>query len=89
MHEDNILAAIGSTEPSSFSEFCSGLKDCPTKGDKAGWREVFSTLDTLERSGFVVIGRNGRSIESLILTDAGADRIRAKLDNGRGLFASL
>jgi len=87
--EDAILAAIGSTEPSTFNEFCRGLKDCPTKGDTAGWREVFTTLDKLEREKLVKIERNGRSIESLILTDAGADRIREKLDNGRGLLASL
>ena len=89
MEEDNILAAIGSTESSSFNEFCRALKDCPRKGDTAGWREVFARLESLERQGLVEIERNQRSIESLILTDAGADRIRAKLDEGRGLLSSL
>jgi DNA-binding transcriptional ArsR family regulator len=89
MGEDSVLSAIGSTEPSSFSEFCRALKDCPMKGDVAGWREVFETLERLERQGLVVVERQGRSIESLILTDTGADRIRAKLDAGRGLFASF
>jgi hypothetical protein len=89
MDEDNILAAIGSTEPSSFNEFCSGLKDCPAKGDREGWREVFATLEWLERQKLVVIERSGRSIESLILTDAGADRIREKMDKGRGLLEGL
>lgn len=89
MDEDVVLAAIGSTEPSSFSEFCRALKDCPMKGDREGWREVFATLEWLEHQGLVTIERSGRSIESLILTDAGADRIRAKLDTGRGLLASL
>lgn len=65
------------------------LKDCPMKGDTAGWREVFATLEWLEHQRLVVIERSGRSIESLILTDAGADRIRANLDEERGLFASL
>lgn len=87
--EDNILAAIGSTEPSTFNEFCRGLKDCPPKGDTAGWREIFATLEWLEHQKLVVIERNGRSIESLILTDAGADRIRGKLDASRGLLSSL
>jgi len=87
--EDVILAAIGSTEPSTFNEFCRALKDCPMKGDTAGWREVFATLEWLEHQKLVVIERNGRSIESLILTDAGADRIREKMDKGRGLLASL
>ena len=89
MDEDNVLAAIGSTESSSFNEFCRSLKDCPRKGDTAGWREVFATLEYLEHQGLVAIERDGRSIESLILTDAGADRIRAKLDEGRGLLSSL
>ena len=89
MDEDIVLAAIGSTEPSTFNEFCRALKDCPIKGDTAGWREVFATLEWLEHQGLVVIERSGRSIESLILTGAGADRIRAKLDKGRGLLASL
>jgi hypothetical protein len=86
MDEDNILAAIGSTEPSSFSEFCRALKDCPAKGDTAAWREVFATLEWLEHQKLVIVERNGRSIESLILTEAGADRIREKLDKGRGLL---
>lgn len=89
MNEDKILAAIGSTESSSFNESCRALKVCPAKGDTAGWREVFETLNDLERRGLVVIEREERRIESLILTDAGADRIRAKLDEGRGLLASL
>jgi hypothetical protein len=89
MNEDDVLAAIGSTEPSTFNEFCRALKDCPVKGDTAGWREVFATLEWLEHQKLVVIERNGRSIESLILTDAGADRIRGKLDDGRGLLSSL
>jgi hypothetical protein len=89
MDEDVVLAAIGSTEPSSFNEFCRALKDCPRKGDTAGWREVFATLEWLEHQKLIVIDRKGRSIESLILTDAGADRIRAKLDEGRGLLSSL
>lgn len=43
--EDNILAAIGSTEPSTFGEFCRGLKICPAKGDRDGWRELFAALE--------------------------------------------
>jgi len=84
--EDGILAAIGSTEPSTFNEFCRSLKDCPAKGDTAAWRELFATLEWLEHQQLVRIERSGRSIESLILTDAGADRIRSKLDNTKGLF---
>jgi len=89
MDEDIVLAAIGSTEPSTFNEFCRALKGCPAKGDREGWREVFATLECLEHQRLVIIEREERRIESLILTDAGADRIRAKLDEGRGLLASL
>jgi len=87
--EDDILAAIGSTEPSSFSEFCRELKDCPVKGDTAAWRELFATLEWLEHQKLIVIERSGRSIESLILTEHGADRVRGKLDKTRGLFRSI
>lgn len=76
--EDNILAAIGSTEPSTFNEFCAGLKDCPAKGDRDGWREVFAALEWLEHQKLVEIERNGRSIESLMLTEAGAERVRSR-----------
>jgi hypothetical protein len=89
MDQDVVLAAIGSTEPSTFNEFCRSLKDCPRKGDTAGWREVFATLERVEHQGLVVIEREERRIESLILTHAGADRIRAKLDEGRGLLEGL
>jgi hypothetical protein len=89
MDEDIILSAIGSTEPSTFGEFCSALKDCPAKGDREGWREVFATLEWLEHQELVTIERSGRSIESLMLTSAGANRIREKLDKRRGLLASL
>ncbi len=76
MEENAVLAAIGSTEPSTFNEFCRELKDCPSRGDKDAWRELFATLEWLEHQGFVKIERAGRSIESLILTDDGAARVR-------------
>jgi hypothetical protein len=77
MEENAIMAAIGLTEPSTFNEFCRALRDCPRKGDKDAWRELFATLEWLEHQGLVEIERNGRSIESLILTDSGASRIRS------------
>lgn len=76
IEENAVLAAIGSTEPSTFNEFCRALKDCPSKGDREGWRELFATLEWLEHQGFVQIERGGRGIESLILTDKGAARVR-------------
>jgi hypothetical protein len=88
MDDDTILSAIGSQEPSSFSEFCRGLRsDMPERGDTKGWRELFQALESLESRKLIVIDRVDRSIDSLILTDAGADIVRSKLDSRRGLFA--
>lgn len=89
MDEDKILAAIGFTEPSSFNEFCRSYDDCPAKGDTAGWREVFATLEYLEHQGLIKIDRAGKKIDTMILTEEGASRIRAKLDAKRGLFQEL
>jgi hypothetical protein len=76
--EECVLSAIGSTEASSFSEFCEALGgDCPARGDKASWRELFQTLRGLEEAGCVVIERDDRSIRSLLLTQAGANRVRS------------
>lgn len=87
MSEIEILSAIGSTEPSTFAEFCRALRDCPERGDTAGWRELFSDLEYAERQELVVIERLNRRIESLQLTDEGAAMVRAELDKGRGLLA--
>lgn len=87
MDEDKVLAAIGSTESSTFNEMCSALEgDCPE--DKDGWRELFKTLRTLENGGFIDVTRVKGNIDSLILTESGANRIREKLDKRRGLFAT-
>ncbi len=86
---DNILAACSSTEPSTFNEFARALKDCPAKGETAEWREVFGLLNQAEREGLVEVERAGKSIDSLILTDTGAERVRSKLDNKRELFDLL
>ncbi len=87
--DDDVLAAIGSTEASTFPEFCRGLASRPPKGDRDGWREVFASLERLQHQGLLTLTRNGRDVESLRLTPAGADRVRAKLDAQRGLFAQL
>lgn len=74
---NEILAAIPSTEPATFGEFLSTLPDCPEKGDRAGWRDLFSQLRTLENAGLVEVERTGGSIESLLLTEDGAARVRS------------
>ena len=85
-----ILAAIGSTEPRPFSGFCRALGDhCPDQGDTAGWRGVFQALRNAESLGLIIVRRDGKDIESLRLTEAGADRIRTKLDERRGLLNYL
>jgi len=90
MTDEKILAAIGSTEPSTFVEFCKSLgSDCPEKGDTSEWPELFANLEYLEHQKLVTIERDQRRIESLQLTDAGADRVRAELDKTRGLFSGL
>lgn len=89
MNENQILSAIGSTEPSTFAEFCRELKDCPERGDTAGWREVFTLLDDLAKAGFVEVEKTDGKIDTMILTDAGADRVRGMLDSERGLFREI
>lgn len=90
MDEETILAAIGSQEPSTFNEFLRALgDDCPERGDKDGWRELFAALEYSERSGLVEIERVQRKIDSLILTEAGAARVREQLDGKKGLFSMM
>jgi hypothetical protein len=90
MNEDTILSAIGSTEETTFHEFCSALAgDRPEQGDREGWREVFNHLRILEQHGFIKVERTQGKIDTLILTSAGANRIRSKMDAKRGLFAAM
>ena len=87
---DVILSAIGSTEPSTFSEFCQALgDDCPASGDKDNWRRVLNLISTCAQLGFITVDRVGGKIGSLMLTKQGADRVRSKLDAKRGLLGYL
>lgn len=68
-----ILCAISSTEPCTFGEFLNELGD-----DRPEWRQLFSTLESLEAQELVTIerfGGNGR-IDTMQLTDLGAERAR-------------
>lgn len=89
MTDETILSAIGSTEPSSFNEFCSALgSDRPDNKDD--WRDLFGQLNKLEFNGLVIIDRDAnRKIGSLVLTTEGSNLIRATMDNKRGLFSAL
>ena len=86
MDDEKILSAIGSTEETSFSEFCQALGgDCPEGRDE--WREMFQTLRRLEDEGLIDVSKLDGKIDGMILTEAGADRIRAKMDARRGLLS--
>ena len=88
LNEEIILSAIGSQEPSTFSEFCSALDDnCPE--EKSEWAKLFRALEELQRHGFVEIEKTGGKVDTLILTEAGANRIREKLDSKRGLLTRM
>lgn len=83
--DDTILAAIASTSETSFSEFCQALgDDCPDGKDE--WREMFARLRRLENEGLIEVSKLDGKIDGLILSEAGANRIRAKLDARRGLL---
>lgn len=69
-----ILCAISSTEPSTFNEFLNDLGDKPE--DRAEWRALFLTLESLEEQELVTIQRTRGKIDTLILTDLGAERAR-------------
>ena len=87
--EDQILFAIGSEEASTFGEFCSRIEGCPARGNRAGWSEVFAALERCEHQALVIVERVNKTIGSLELTSAVAQKVRAKLDRDRPLFASL
>lgn len=81
MSTPTLLRAIPSTEPTDFREFlnCLGI-DAPARGDHAGYAELFEELRALEALGLVEVERTGGSIESLMLTPLGAERVRELRD---------
>lgn len=79
MTELDLLSAIGSTEPSTFNEFLRALGDeAPDREDKAGWRILFKAIERAEENGLIEVSRAGMRIDSLMLTEAGAARVRAQ-----------
>lgn len=86
LDDDKVLMCIGSTEETSFSEFCQALAgDCPEGKDE--WREMFQQLRRLESGGLIEVSKLDGKIDGMILTEAGASRIRDKLDRRRGLLS--
>lgn len=88
MHIDTVLAAVGSTEPSDFNDLCRGL-GCHVPQERSEWADLFRTIEECEQDGLVEVSRLEGKIDTIMLTKDGADRVRAKLDANRGLFASL
>lgn len=77
MNIKTILQAIPSTEPASFREFCNALgSDCPERGEREDWAELFDCIREAEGNVLIEVERSGNSIETLILTEAGAATVR-------------
>lgn len=87
----DLLSAIGSSEPSTFHEFCQGLKRTPSglpTGTDA-WRECFAGIEWLAHLGLVTIKKANGKIDTLQLTPTGADTVRKHLDANKPLFQAL
>ena len=81
-----VLKAIGSTEETTFKEFCRALADdCPQNTKE--WAEMFKRIRMLEEGGMLKVFRtSGGSTDGFILTEQGANLIRDEMDAGRGLL---
>lgn len=71
-----LLNAIGSTEPTTFSELCDALgPDKPEKDDKRAWYILFELIRRAEEDGDIVVDRDGRTLNSVMLTADGVARL--------------
>lgn len=87
--ELKLMRLIWSTEPMGFFDLCNALRiagECPVKGDKQEWAILFSRLNAIEKLQWIECTRIGRSIETLQLTDLGADVVRNFADSKRELL---
>lgn len=85
IHDLKLLSVIYSTEEMGFFDLCSALRkidECPVKGDKAGWASIFKWLGDMEIGGWILVDRIKGKLESLVLSDQGADAVR-DFTNGR------
>lgn len=75
---DQLLAAIPSTEPASFSEFISALGgDKPERGDTQAWRTLFLLVQDGEDEGLITVIRDDNDkISAVQLTRRGVQRVR-------------
>lgn len=76
-----LLQAIGSTEPSTFGEFCGEYPDTPAGGDRDGWRKVMRQIRIAEEQGYLEVKQTGNNIDSLQVTASGLSYIK---DHRRG-----
>lgn len=86
-----LLSIIGSTEPSTFSELCQGLKRPDIDMypmNKAGWGSLFQGIRELESTGYIATASRGGRMVSFILTPLGAAAIKDWADNHRPLIAT-
>lgn len=84
-----LLSVIWSTEEMTFFDLCSALRridECPVKGDKAGWANLFRWLGDMEVGGWILVDRIKSKLESLILSDQGADAVRDFVDGRRPIL---
>lgn len=89
LEELKLMKLIWSTEPMGFFDLCNELRktgDCPLKGEKQEWAILFSKINSIERCGWVECTRSGKSIETLQLTDLGAEVVRSYADSKRELI---
>jgi hypothetical protein len=87
-----LLKLIWSTEPMGFFDLCNAMRQegtCPAKGEKAEWGALFRHLGELEGAGWIKCERIKKNLESLQLTDKGADVVRNFADSKRPIFDVL
>lgn len=68
---NKLLKVIGYTEPTDFSELCTGLgsfRPCSSPE----WAKLFQAVDDMEEEGLVETDKSGRNLESIQLTEEGA-----------------
>lgn len=77
MDDITLLRAIPSTEECTFRELCSALgEDKPERGDKPAWGKLFGQLRRFEREGLIEIDWNNNEINTMVLSESGASRVR-------------
>lgn len=88
-HDLKLLSVIWSTEEMGFFDLCTALRsidECPAKGQKAEWGALFRWLGDMEKDGWILCERIKGKLESLVLSDEGADAVRDFADGRRPII---